>query len=74
MSLNFFGSFRDLKGLLKRNGIDGRWEKKPNGVKLLRRHNGSVLSWSSTQGTIWCQGPGLPQQMLQDAVERALNN
>jgi hypothetical protein len=50
--------------------LDGRWELRPNGVWILRCHDGTNLHWSSTEETLWCDGKEEARDTLRRAVER----
>ena len=53
-------------------GLQDNWTKQPNGVWILRCHDGSNLHWSSTKGTLWCDGPEEARDALRWKVERCL--
>jgi predicted nucleotide-binding protein len=68
----FSGSFDDLKDRLLVAGIDGEWIERGNGVWQLKGSDGANLNYSSTKGTIWCDGKAAAKATLEVKVAEAL--
>ena len=68
MPLQFQGKIEDLRDRLLAAGVDGEWREQPNQIWQLRRSDGSNVNWSSTKGTIWCDG----KQAAREACEREI--
>ena len=56
MTLKFDGTLNDLQAAMHDFGMDGRWEKEPNGVHMLRIEGGVNMHWASTTKTVWFDG------------------
>src|SRR5215467_5641239 len=69
---SFSGSFAELKDRLLLAGIDGEWIEGANGVWQLRCPEDANLNWSSTRGTIWCQGKEPAKSALETKVAETL--
>lgn len=69
---SFSGPFEDLKDRLLIAGIDGEWIDRGNGVWQLKGPDGANMSWSSTKGTIWCDGRATAKSVLETKVAAAL--
>ena len=72
--LQFRGSLTELQDLILLTGDYGEWEEQPNGVWHYRSEDGGGLNWSSTRGTLWCDGPPEPRTRLQRLIEARLKN
>ena len=72
MSSKFNGSFEELKGRIAALGLDGDWEKQPNGVWKFKCRDRAGMLWSETKGTIWFDGPGPAKAVLEGKVEGLL--
>jgi len=72
MPARFHGSLQELKDRLIPLDLDGDWSSLPNGVWKLRCKDHAALNWSETKGTIWFDGPALPQAGLSKKVEAIL--
>ena len=55
-------------------GIDGEWVEGGSGVWQLRCPDGANLNWSSTRGTIWCQGKQPAKSALEAKSPRPLKH
>jgi hypothetical protein len=71
-NLTFEGTLEALQQRLLPLRLDGRWEMRPNGVWMLRCRDGANLHWSSTKGTLWCDGKEEARETLRRAVERCV--
>jgi hypothetical protein len=63
--LQFRGNLSELMDLVLLTGDDGEWQEKPNGIWRYRSADGGGLNWSSTRGTVWCDGPPKPRARLE---------
>jgi predicted nucleotide-binding protein len=57
VKLKFNGAVSDLRDVIQYLECPGNWSEQPNGVWKFRRLDGAGLLWSSTQGTLWFDGP-----------------
>ena len=73
LKIKYAGTIDSLRAELKRNEIIGTWAEEPNGVYRLRMLNGAALHWSSTKGTLWCDGPSAERAALEGRVAFALH-
>ncbi len=71
--LKFCGTIKLIKQLTWKAGVIGKWNEKPNGVWQFRLRNGAVMSWSSTKGTIWFDGPLEAREDLYRCISIALH-
>jgi len=69
---SFSGSLDELKDRLLIAGIDGEWAEGGSGVWQLRCPDGANLNWSSTRGTIWCQGKQPAKSALEAKIAGTL--
>lgn len=69
---SFSGLFDDLKDRILVAGIDGDWIDRGNGVWQLKSPDGANMSWSSTKGTIWCDGKQPGKSALEAKIAAAL--
>jgi len=56
MAMKFNGSLKELKAALAARGVEGGWQKEPNGVRMMRHRSGFNLHFSKTTGTVWLDG------------------
>ncbi|MFZ5675978.1 MAG: TIR domain-containing protein [Pseudomonadota bacterium] len=68
----FKGTLEDLKDRLLVAGCDGEWVERGNGVHQLRGADGANLNWSSTKGTLWCDGDRATKGALEERVAKAI--
>jgi len=73
LKITYAGTLDSLKAELQHNDITGTWTEEPNGVHRLRLRNGAALHWSSTKGTLWCDGPTTERRALEGQVGFALH-
>jgi predicted nucleotide-binding protein len=69
----FNGSHEQLKDRLLLAGIDGEWFERGNGVWQLKGPDGANCNWSSTKGTIWCDGKPAAKAALEGQIAAALD-
>lgn len=69
MNLTFTKSFEELSARLK--SLDGEWDDSQPRKKVLR-HEGGVLNWFETTGTISFQGPKQASELLEAKVKHLL--
>jgi predicted nucleotide-binding protein len=69
---SFSGLLDELKDRLLVAGIDGDWVERGQGVWQLRCPDGANLNWSSTKGTIWCDGKESAKSALEAKVADTL--
>ena len=70
--LRFHGSLDALQDLVLLTGVYGGWEEKPHGVWRYVCEDRAGLNWSSTQGTVWFDGPPKPRARVRRTIEAAL--
>ncbi len=70
--LRFLGSLGALQDLVLLTGVYGEWKEGANGVWRYLCEDGSGLNWSSTKGTLWCDGREQSRARLQRIIEAAL--
>ncbi len=70
--LRFLGSLDALQDLVLLTGVYGEWREGANGVWPYVCEDRAGLNLSSTQGTLWFDGPEQPRARLQRIVEAAL--
>src|SRR6185312_2257997 len=68
----FSGPFDNLKDRLLLADIEGEWIDRGNGVWQLKCPDGANMNWSSTKGTIWCDGKAVAKSALETKVAVAL--
>ncbi|GHV56340.1 hypothetical protein FACS189460_0930 [Deltaproteobacteria bacterium] len=57
METKFYGSFQELKKVIKQSGYLGGWvENTPESRVTFRFNNGAVLNWWPSSGTVQFQG------------------
>lgn len=69
----FHGTLDQLKEQLAPLELDGEWEEQANGVWKFKCRDRAGLLWSSTKGTIWCDGPSSAKSSLEARVTGVLN-
>src|ERR1700691_3357649 len=69
----FNGPHEKLKDKLLLAGIDGEWFERDNGVWQLKGADGANCNWSSTKGTIWCDGKPAIKAALEARIAAALD-
>jgi hypothetical protein len=74
IKLQFRGNLSELMDLVLLTGDDGEWQEKPNGIWRYRSADGGGLNWSSTRGTVWCDGPPKPRARLERLIETCLKS
>lgn len=72
MALKFHGSFDELKQKLTPLGLDGTWQELANGVVKFTCRDHGGMSWSTTKGTVWFDGPATAKAALASKVEQVL--
>lgn len=65
----FMGSFEDLRQLLRKRNLIGRWEDQPNGVFMWRDSEGGNLHWASTTKSVWFSGKPIPKELLTTQIQ-----
>ena len=67
----FFGSPEDFEAQIRSLGIQGKLEEQPYGVFYFRTARKGGVHWSSTRGTLWCDGKMAAQlaSVLDEAFE-----
>ncbi len=73
MKMRFQGKLDDLKAVLAPLHLQGDWAELANGVWKFTRDDRAGLLWSSTQGTLWFDGPAPASQRLSQLVTIALS-
>jgi predicted nucleotide-binding protein len=68
----FKGSLDDLKDRVLVAGCDGEWLERNNGIFQFRCRDGANLNWSSTKGTLWCDGDAQAKAGLEERIARVL--
>ena len=71
--LRFNGDFEAFRRTLAPLNLGSHWEDKPNGVRMLRCPDGANLHWSSTKGTVWCDGTPEAREALFQRVEPCIH-
>ena len=74
MKLKFIGELQVLQDTLLAGGVNGRWKEQPHNVFQLIYGNGASMSWASTTGTIWFDGPPKVSKPLEERVEALLQD
>jgi predicted nucleotide-binding protein len=69
----FHGSVEQLKDQLLLAGLDGEWLERGNGVWQLKGADGANCDWSSTKGTIWCDGKAASKAAFEGQIAVALD-
>ncbi len=72
MPPKFNGSLDGLKDKLLLAGIEGEWQEMANGNWQLKGVEGANINWSSTKGTIWCDGKAAPKAAIEEKIGKAL--
>lgn len=72
MKMKFHGRRRQLAAKLATHGVRGRWQKEPNGVRMMRCDDGANLHWAKGSGSIWLDGKREPREHLARQVAAAL--
>lgn len=70
----FKGTIEQLKERLSIANCDGEWFERNNGVWQLRCENGANVNWSSTKGTLWCDGNPDSKRSLEGRLEEILGS
>jgi hypothetical protein len=70
--LTFHGSVGAFQDLVLLTGVYGEWQENPNGVWRYLCEDRAGLNWSSTRGTVWCDGPPKPRARLERTMAAAL--
>jgi hypothetical protein len=73
MKLRFPGTLDDLRAAVASLHLRGSWAELTNGVWKFTRDDRAGLLWSSTQGTLWFDGPAPACQRLSQLVAAALS-
>lgn len=71
--MKFHGTFDELKVKLAPLNLDGEWREMANGISKFCLRDKSGLNWSSTKGTIWCDGPPAVKAALEARIDEAFN-
>lgn len=71
--MKFEGPLSKLKRLLSRHDVVGSWERKTNGVYLLRCPDRGILGWAEGSKSLWFQGPPDVKRALELKVARLLS-
>ena len=69
MMPKYHGAIEDLKQLVADAGYEGDWQARPNSCWRFASRDRAGLNWSSTQGTIWFDGPDDSKQKMQAALD-----
>jgi hypothetical protein len=70
--MNFDGSRAELIEKLAPLILDGEWLEEPNSVWRFKCKDGAGFHWSSTRGTLWCDGPSPQKEALEHMIRKAL--
>ena len=68
----FMGSFKDLRQLLRKRNLIGRWEDQPNGVFMWRDSKGGNLHWASTTKSVWFSGQPIFKYLLTTQIQEII--
>ena len=71
---SFFGSPEVFEARIRSLGIKGTFEKQPNGVWHFRTIAKAGIHWSSTRGTIWCDGKAPAKRIFEQKLEEAFGD
>ena len=74
MTMKYDGTLADLKTLLDRHDILGSWERKPNGVHMLRCPDGADLHWARGSKSLWIDGKDVARRALTINIAGLLHN
>jgi predicted nucleotide-binding protein len=69
----FSGTEAELKLLIERIGLRGKWDGGGGKPHQFRDDSGAIMNWWPSKGTINFQGPADAKKVLEDAVTAALN-
>ncbi len=72
-SVRFTGSYEKLRERLSSLAGDGEWSDLNDNQKQFRRHDGGILNWYPSTGTINFQGPGEAKSKLESAIASLLS-
>ena len=64
MTMKYRGILDELKDLLDRHDILGSWERRPNGVFIMRAPAGANLHWASGSKSVWVDGKPAARDQL----------
>src|SRR5262249_19246291 len=70
----FFGSPNEFERRIRSLGLKGRFDEEPNGVWHFRTTEDAGVHWSSTKGTIWCDGKIHARRVLEQRLEGAFRD
>jgi hypothetical protein len=73
LRVKFEGELESLKARLEDEGLAGEWREEENGVHMAKFADGTGLHWSSSKGTLWCDGPKPAAKVLECWVVMALH-
>jgi len=72
--MKFHGSLEELEAKLAPLDLVGSWREMTNGVHKFCCKDNAGLNWSSTKGTIWCDGPSGPKTALEEKIRHVLSS
>ena len=72
MPSRFTGKIEELRDRLLTAGCDGEWFEQANGVWQFKSTTGANVNWSSTKGTLWCDGSKEAKQTFERRLEEIL--
>ena len=68
MACKFYGTFKELKGIIEEIGYLGGWRKKSGQKKTFLVNNGAILNWWVETGSINFQGPSESKEEFENII------